>query len=179
MKWRKSPPALIEAFEAALPGDPRAQRRQMFGYPCAFVNGHMFAGLHQEHLIVRLEERARSELLGIPGAETFEPMPGRVMREYVVVPPRIVENGVALREWIDRAFAFALTLPIKGSKRAAKAVEARSTPPARAAGPKPAAKRTVANRAVAKKPATKKPAAKRTVAKRTAGKKPVTKKGGK
>jgi hypothetical protein len=29
----------------------RAQRRQMFGYPAAFVNGHLFAGLHQSNLV--------------------------------------------------------------------------------------------------------------------------------
>ena len=120
MEWRKSPPALIEAFDAALPQDPRAERRQMFGYPCAFVNGQMFAGLHQEHLIVRLDERSRAELLAMPGAEPFTPLPGRTMREYVVVPPRLVANGADLREWLDRAFAFALTLPIKTSRRAAK-----------------------------------------------------------
>ncbi|MBI5499972.1 MAG: TfoX/Sxy family protein [Deltaproteobacteria bacterium] len=173
MQWRKSPPALIEAFEAALPVDPQAQRRQMFGYPCAFVNGHMFAGLHQEHLIVRLEERARSELLGIPGAETFEPMPGRVMREYVVVPPRIVENGVALREWIDRAFAFALTLPIKGTRRSTRVPEARVTPPARTAIPARAAKKPATKKPTAKKPTVKKPTAKRPAVRGAATRKPA------
>ena len=65
MQWRKSPPALIEAFDAALPQDPRAERRTMFGYPCAFVGGQMLAGLHQERLVVRLDERGRTELLAI------------------------------------------------------------------------------------------------------------------
>ncbi len=45
--WKKSSPALIAYFDKALPDDPRVERRQMFGYPCAFVNGQLFTGLHQ------------------------------------------------------------------------------------------------------------------------------------
>jgi len=133
MQWKKSPPALIEAFGASLPRDPRAERRSMFGYPCAFVHGQMFTGLHEARMVVRLDERGRTELLAIPGAEPFEPMPGRFMREYVVVPPRIVENGPALCEWVERAFAYALTLPPKEKK-------AKAARPAKAAGPKRAGK---------------------------------------
>ena len=170
MKWRKSPPALIEAFDAALPSDPQAERRQMFGYPCAFVHGHMFAGLHQENLIVRLDERGRAELLLVPGAETFEPLPGRVMREYVVVPPRIVGNGFALREWLERAFAFGITLPIKGPKRRQKAAPAAPPPP------RPAVGKAVAKKGAAKKAPTKKAPIKKTPTKKAPVKKAPVKK---
>ena len=37
MAWKKSPAALVEAFDAVVPAPP-AERRQMFGYPAAFVN---------------------------------------------------------------------------------------------------------------------------------------------
>ena len=142
----------------------------MFGYPCAFVNGHMFAGLHQENLIVRLDERGRGALLAVPGAETFEPLPGRVMREYIVVPPRIVGNDVALREWIERAFAFAISLPIKGRTRRVKAAE----PPAAAVEPArpqhPAAGKTDTKRAPSKKAPRKIPGRKTPARKVPAGK---------
>jgi hypothetical protein len=55
--WRKSPDDLIALFHAALPDDPRIERRKMFGYPCAFVGGNLFTGLHQENVIVRLAEK--------------------------------------------------------------------------------------------------------------------------
>jgi len=134
MEWKKSSPELCEAFAAALPEDPQVERRSMFGYPCAFVNGQMFTGLHQEHLIVRLDDRGRGELLAVPGAEPFQPMPGRFMREYVVVPPQIIALPVRLREWIERAFAFALTLPAKGRSPLRK--PARAPAPAKKAAPK-------------------------------------------
>jgi TfoX/Sxy family transcriptional regulator of competence genes len=140
VKWRRSPERLVAAFDAALPSEPSAERRAMFGYPCCFVRGNMFAGLHQESLIVRLPERERGELLSVPGAHTFEPMPGRPMREYVVVPESIVADGKALRAWIDRAFEYASTLPAKGARAAG--AKKKNPPPAKrkVAGTKPAAR---------------------------------------
>ena len=41
MAWKKAPAALIDLFGASLPDDPRIERRQMFGYPAAFVNGNL------------------------------------------------------------------------------------------------------------------------------------------
>src|SRR5438046_4701621 len=41
MAWRKSPPELIATFERVVPAGG-AERRLMFGYPAAFVNGKMF-----------------------------------------------------------------------------------------------------------------------------------------
>jgi TfoX/Sxy family transcriptional regulator of competence genes len=53
----------------------------MFGYPAVFVNGNLFAGLHQENFILRLSEAHRTALCSQHGAQLFEPMPGRRMRE--------------------------------------------------------------------------------------------------
>ena len=116
-KWRQAPVELIRIFEKALKSLPEAERRKMFGYPCSFVNGQMFTGLHQENLILRLPEDERREFLKIKEAKPFEPMPGRVMREYVVVPQSILNSETQLRIWLEKAFAFAKSLPPKPSKR--------------------------------------------------------------
>ena len=115
MKWRKSPPELIAAFDAAFPGAP-AQRRQMFGYPAGFVNGHLFSGLHQEDWMVRLDEKDRDALLKLPGAHPFEPMPGHVMREYVVLAPSVIADPKALKIWLGKALAFTASKPAKPGK---------------------------------------------------------------
>ena len=36
-KWQPSSPELIACFDACLPHAAGVERRQMFGYPCAFV----------------------------------------------------------------------------------------------------------------------------------------------
>lgn len=119
MAWRKSPQVLIDTFNAVLPKDERAQSRKMFGYPCCFVNGNMFTGLHQENLIVRLPERQRERLLRVDGAVVFEPMAGRPMSEYVTVPPTMLANKRQLRSWVKKAFDYGLTLP--GTQRKLRA----------------------------------------------------------
>ena len=88
----------------------------MFGYASAFVGGNMFAGLHGARVIVRLPEDERRALLATPGAQIFEPMAGRPMREYVVVPEAIVNDLPALQEWTEKAFAYAAELAPKEKK---------------------------------------------------------------
>jgi TfoX/Sxy family transcriptional regulator of competence genes len=111
--WKKSPPELIAAFEKAAPKDPRAVKRPMFGYPALFVNGNMFAGTYQDKVVVRLAEPDRAKLLMERGAGPFEPMAGRPMKEYVVVPPALVAKPASLRAWIERGLSYAATLPPK------------------------------------------------------------------
>lgn len=115
-KWRKSPADLVDLFASELPDDPAIEKRQMFGYPCAFVNGNMFTGLHQEALIVRLGEDDRKRLIDEAGASQFEPMPGRPMREYVALPEKVLKDREQLTEVIQSAREFAASLPPKVRK---------------------------------------------------------------
>jgi TfoX/Sxy family transcriptional regulator of competence genes len=92
------------------------EKRQMFGYPCAFVNGRMFAGVFGDSIMVRLSEPERSELLGVAGATVPDPMGGRPMREYVQFPDSMLEDEEALAAWVRRGFGYAGTLPPKRKK---------------------------------------------------------------
>ena len=100
--WEQSPPDLVRRFEHVMPGPP-AVARKMFGYPAGFVNGHMFMGLFQDRFIVRLPEPERRELLAVEGAEVFEPMEGRPMKEYVAVPG--TWSAAGLEPWVAKALA--------------------------------------------------------------------------
>ncbi|MSP24580.1 MAG: TfoX family protein [Myxococcales bacterium] len=105
--------AIAETFARALPTDERAIARTLFGSPCCFVNGNMFAGAHREELFLRLPVDQRGRFLRQSGARVFEPIAGRPMREYVSVPSTMLENRRQLRGWVKRAFDYALTLPVK------------------------------------------------------------------
>ena len=113
VKMEKAPQALIDAFDAALPDDPRAVRKVMFGYPAAFVGGNMFAGVFAASVFVRLPEGERGEL---PGARPLEPMPGRPMKDYVVLPDAVVADAGALRRWVARGFEHGARLAPKETK---------------------------------------------------------------
>jgi TfoX/Sxy family transcriptional regulator of competence genes len=112
-KWQPAPEPLVRQFLDAIAAIADAQVRKMFGYPAAFRSGNLFAGLFQDALIVRLPPADRAALLAHAGARPFEPMPGRPMREYVVVPPKIVRTRAALRRWLAKASAYAGSLPPK------------------------------------------------------------------
>ena len=120
MTWRKSSEALVQRFAELVPPDPRVERRQMFGYPAAFAGGNLFMSLFEESMILRLAEAHRAELLSLARARLFEPMPGRPMREYIVVPDAMVGDSNAVRTWVERALGYATSLPAKKSKGAAK-----------------------------------------------------------
>jgi TfoX/Sxy family transcriptional regulator of competence genes len=117
MPWQKSSPELIARFDAALPPDPKVERRRMFGCACAFVNGRMFTGLHEQNIIVRLPERRRLALIEAGRAVPFTVM-GRTLREYVAIVDAVHQPLARLRTWIGDACAFASTPPPKQAPRA-------------------------------------------------------------
>src|SRR5215467_4054375 len=121
MKWRKAPEALVQTFKDAVPEAPRVERRTMFGYPCAFIAGNMFGGIYQDTVVVRLSEARRTAAIQRDGARPFEPMPGRPMREYVVVPSAAAEDTATLRRWLAEALDYAATLPPKAKGKPRKA----------------------------------------------------------
>ena len=85
--------ATVSWYESLIPEDGRVKRGQMFGHPCAFVNGNMFFGTFGQSLVVRVGEAAAAGLSGkLP---LFEPMPGRPWKEYVQIDTRALPAAEA------------------------------------------------------------------------------------
>ena len=116
MKFKKSPPELIELFMSLAPLDTRVEPRTMFSYPCYFINGNLFAGLFEDSMTLRLPEADREVFLKLKGAARFEPM-GRVMREYVLVPQTMLKKKSELQKWLERALDYAASLPKKTKRK--------------------------------------------------------------
>jgi hypothetical protein len=114
--FRKSPPGLVARFDELATLAAGADRRQMFGYPTCVLRGNMFMGLHEDSLILRLAEPDRAEFLSRYDTGLFEPMPGRPMKEYVVVPPDVADSG-DIDDWVRRSLAYAEQLPPKKGKK--------------------------------------------------------------
>lgn len=114
-KWGPAPEKWVTAFAAGSKG--LGEPRKMFGYSAAFVNGNMFAGLHEVGMVMRLPEKDREKFLELDGSRLFEPMPGRVMREYVVAPEALADEPRAVRSWLTKAFRYASSLKAKPSRK--------------------------------------------------------------
>ncbi len=114
MAWTKSPQSLIDLFTESLPDDGRIERRRMFGYPSVFIGGNMCAGLFQDQIFARLSVQDRAALPG--GGAPFEPMPGRPMKDYTLIPDDTIADEEALAAVLAKAVAFTGSMPMKEKK---------------------------------------------------------------
>ena len=122
MAWKKSPEWLVDTFAGLVPDHPRVERRKMFGYPCAFAQGNMFMGLHEDRLVLRLGDADRDRFREETGAGRFAPMEGREMKQYSVVPEALVRGRRdELDPWIECSLRYVLDeVPPKAAKKVAK-----------------------------------------------------------
>jgi TfoX/Sxy family transcriptional regulator of competence genes len=113
IKWKKNTPEMIEFTEAMMASRP-GQKKHMFGGLAYFLNGNMFAGLHQDQFFLRLAESDRANLMQKSKiAVPLEPMPGRVMQEYVsLIDARKLDTST-LHRYLDKSVAYAKSLKPK------------------------------------------------------------------
>jgi TfoX/Sxy family transcriptional regulator of competence genes len=120
MAWEKANQTLIELLENTVIDYP-CDRRFMFGSPTFFVNDNMFAGVHQNTVILKLADKDRAELYAAhPGAGPFTPMPNRPMKEYAALPESLVRNKSVFDSLVKRSYEYTKTLPPKPPKRKKK-----------------------------------------------------------
>ena len=113
MAWKKSPEELV-TFLAETLKDVDCQSKQMFGYPVYFINNNMFIGAHQDDLFLRLaaEDRETAQAT-YEGIKPFEPMPGRIMKEYVTIPKTVYTDKQIFTELLAQSIRYVASLPPK------------------------------------------------------------------
>ena len=85
--------ALVDEMVATSP----ARSGAMFGMPCLKINGKAFAGFYQDAMVFKLSGPQHGTALALTGAHLFDPMGGRPMKEWVVVP------SAEAKRWPDLA----------------------------------------------------------------------------
>ena len=119
MKWKKVTPELNAFLEKNM-ASFKADRRPMFGASTYFVKGNMFAGIHEDTIILRLSEKDRQEIMKeYDEVRPFEPVAGRPMKEYVTLPESLYNEPDVFHKWLRRSYEYASSLKLK-EKRAAK-----------------------------------------------------------
>ncbi len=105
-------PKQIDAFCGKLPAATRTV--QWEGVIVFKVGGKMFAGLHNDKMILRLSPDDCAQLLA-QGALPFEPMPGRAMKGWVTVPRAVLDDARELNRWMEQAMEW--TRGMAGKKK--------------------------------------------------------------
>ncbi len=77
-----------EQLAGRLVSRPGVTAGKMFGMPTLKIGSKAFAGSIDGDMVFKLSGTAYAQALEIPGAHLFDPMGGRPMKEWVVVPAR-------------------------------------------------------------------------------------------
>ncbi|MSP55889.1 MAG: hypothetical protein EXR69_09845 [Myxococcales bacterium] len=112
MNLRLSIPEAVAKLKHLIAATPEASTRAMFRQTACFIDG-MAGGTWGATFMLRLSlaDRAAPDLAG---CTLFDPMGGRPMSEYRVLPVDLDEADVA--DWLRRALAYTLGLPPKAPK---------------------------------------------------------------
>ena len=107
---------LADRLAGALAGEPDVEAKRMFGGIAWLCRGHMACGVTGSRLVLRLGDEGAAAALRRPGVTPMD-FTGRPMRSMVFVDESAVATARQLRTWIDRALAFARSLPEAASAK--------------------------------------------------------------
>jgi TfoX/Sxy family transcriptional regulator of competence genes len=117
MEWKEAPEALVQ-FLGKKMKSVNCDYRKMFGYPAYFINGNMFAGVHGDKLFIRLSESEVEEIIKARlNVTCFEPMPGRAMTGYVVLPKSVYSDERLFDKLLEKSIKYVSALPPKQKKK--------------------------------------------------------------
>jgi hypothetical protein len=121
-----------KALNNAMKGVKGATAEKMFGFPAYKVNGTLAVSVKSEGIVAKVGEKSAQKLIGKAGIKAYEPLPGRVWKEWVLITSDFDKHKAVFDEAAKYVAA--------ETKPAAKAEKA----PAKKAAEKPAAKKPAA-----------------------------------
>ena len=113
MTWPKASVEKESLLDELVQGLP-CEKKRMFGAPCFFAKHSMFTGVFAEDIFIRLPEGERARFVKEnKGTKPFEPVEGRKMSEYLIVPHALLKNKGSVRDWLRISIDYASTLKKK------------------------------------------------------------------
>ena len=108
---------LAERVRAALAKRDDVVEKRMFGGIAFMVRGHMSCGIVASTLMVRLAPADADRLMNAPHVRPMD-FTGRPMRGFLYVDPPGTKTAATLRQWVERATAYAEAQPVKTRSQA-------------------------------------------------------------
>ena len=117
MGWKKPSEELSKFLEERMvPFD--VKKKMMFGCPVYFANENMISGVFENDIFIRLSEQDRKKIISESDeVMPFEPVKGRVMKEYVVLPDSLYNDPEKFQELLRSSYEYVSSLPAKQKKK--------------------------------------------------------------
>ena len=110
------PPDKLAAYDRLIASNPEIQRKGVTS-PYTSVNGHMFTILSKSGSCgIRLPQEEREAFLEKYNSTLYQSY-GAIMKEYVTVPPALLQNTTELKSYLDISFAYTSSLKPKPTKK--------------------------------------------------------------
>lgn len=104
--------ALAERMRPVLLTRPDVREKSMFGGIAFLVNGNMCCGIWKDLLVIRLGKEEGTAALDEPHVRVMD-ITGKPMKGWLFVELKGYATDKDLFGWIERAYAFASSLPPK------------------------------------------------------------------
>lgn len=112
MSWQKS----LEQYENLVKLFPSIEQKGKT-MPYTSLNGHMFSFIDKEGKMgLRLSEEERNKFIKEFKSSLME-QHGRIMKEYVVVPNRLLKNTNKLSKYFEKSVDYVSSLKPKATKK--------------------------------------------------------------
>src|SRR3990170_7094318 len=117
MAWKKPSEELSKFLDESISSFD-VKKKKMFGCPVYFTNDNMVAGVFENDIFIRLPEKDRKEIISENDeVMPFEPIKGRVMKEYVVLPDSLYNDPEKFHELLSSSYNHVSSLPAKQKKK--------------------------------------------------------------
>jgi len=117
MQWKKPSEKAFNFLKKNLK-NVDCQMKKMFGHLTYFIRNNMFIGVHEDAIFLRLSLADKEKVLAKYSIiKPFEPMPGRIMKEYVVIPEHIYNNKKIFLELLRKSIDYVSSLSSKGKRK--------------------------------------------------------------
>jgi len=103
---------LAERIRDAVPAGVELGEKKMFGGLCYLLHGNMACGIIGDRLMLRLSKELVTKYRHEADTADMD-FTGRPMPSMMMVGPEGIADDDQLRVWVERAVAFAATLPPK------------------------------------------------------------------
>jgi hypothetical protein len=88
-------------LNSMLADNPMAKAGKMFGYPAYKVNDKLAVGLFDTGIVAKVGTKRVKELVGQDGIQSFEPMAGRVWKDWVLLTGNFEQNKALFEEAVQ------------------------------------------------------------------------------